>query len=162
MSLHKEYVGLLPQEVVDEEDDWFETADELVFTPKHKIYNWIKEVEDEKKSRSSRRSSKKSPRRSSKKSSSSSKTKWSRNSPGKTSVRERVLEEKLKMAELPAEASFTEEKHTAICNAKKLWQTEELAKLKARSQIFDKIENERYLADRYVERNNPTVMEGRT
>ena len=32
----------------------------------------------------------------------------------------------------------------------------------ARSQIFDEIENERYLDDRYVERNNPTLMEGGT
>ena len=61
-----------------------------------------------------------------------------------------------------AKASFTEEKHAALCNAKKLSQTEELAKLKARSQIFDKIENDRYLADRYVERNNPTLIQGRT
>ena len=53
-------------------------------------------------------------------------------------------------------------KHAAICNAEKLRQTEELAKLKARSQIFDKIENDRYLADRYVERNNPTLIEGKT
>ena len=162
LSLHKEYVGLLPQEVANEEDDWFETVDEVVFTQKHKIYNWIKEVEDDNKSRSSRSSSKKSSGRSSKKSSSSSKTKSSRSSLEKTSVRERALEEKLKMAELLAEASFTEEKHAAIFNAEKLRQTEELAKLKARSQIFDEIENERYLADRYLERNNPTLMEGRT
>ena len=65
------------------------------------------------------------------------------------------------MAELLAETSFTEEKHSAICNAEKLRQTEELAKLKARSQNFDEIENDRYLADWYVERNNPTLMEGR-
>ena len=52
VSLHKDYVGLLAQEVVDE-DDWFETVDEVVFTQKHKIYNWIKEVEDDDKSRSS-------------------------------------------------------------------------------------------------------------
>ena len=77
---YKEYVGLLPQEVVDEEDDWFETVDEVVFTQKHKIYIWIKEVEDDNKSRSSRTSSKKSSGRSSKKSSSSSKTKSSRSS----------------------------------------------------------------------------------
>ena len=51
------------------------------------------------------------------------------------------------MAELLAETSFTEEKHAAICNAEKLRQTEELAKLKARSQNFDEIENDRYLAD---------------
>ena len=115
----KEYVGLLPQEVVDEQDDWFEAVDEIVFTQKRKIYNWIKEVEDDNKSRSSRSSSKKSSGRSSKNSSSSSKTKLSRSSLGKTSVRETALEEKLKMAELPTEASFTEEKHAAICNTEK-------------------------------------------
>ena len=76
--------------------------------------------------------------------------------------RQEALEEKLKMAELLAEASFTEEKHADICNAEKLRQTEELAKLKARSQIFDEVENDRYLSDRYVERNNPTLMEGKT
>ena len=54
VSLHKEYFDLLPQEVVNEEDDWFETIDEVVFTQKHKICNWIKEVEDESKSRSRR------------------------------------------------------------------------------------------------------------
>ena len=75
---------------------------------------------------------------------------------------ERALEEKLKIAELLAEASFTEEKHTAICNTKKLRQTNDLAKLKARCQISDKIENDRYLADRYIERNNPTLIGSRT
>ena len=89
--------------MVNEEDDWFETIDEVAFTQKHKIYNWIKEVEDGNKSRSSS-SSKKSSGRSSKKSSRSSKTNSSRSSIGKTSVRERALEEKLKMTELLAEA----------------------------------------------------------
>ena len=89
--------------MVNEEDDWFETIDEVVFTQKHKIYNWIKEVEDGNKSRSSS-SSKKSSGRSSKKSSRSSKTNSSRSSIGKTSVRQRALEEKLKMTELLAEA----------------------------------------------------------
>ena len=36
VSLHKEYIGLLPQEKVNE-DDWFETVNEVVFIPKHKI-----------------------------------------------------------------------------------------------------------------------------
>ena len=66
------------------------------------------------------------------------------------------------MAELLTEASFTEEKHAVICNPEKLRQTEELTKLKARSQIFDEIENDRYLADTNVERNNPRLMEGTT
>ena len=47
VSLHKEYVGLQPQEVFNEEDDRSETVNEVVFTQKHKIYNWIKEVEDD-------------------------------------------------------------------------------------------------------------------
>ena len=52
------------------------------------------------------------------------------------------------MTELLAEALFTEETHAAICNAEKLRQTGKLVKLKARSQIVDEIENDRYLADR--------------
>ena len=43
------------------------------------------------------------------------------------------------MAELLAEASFIEEKHSAIMNAEKQRQSEELAKLKARTQVLDKI-----------------------
>ena len=149
VSFHKDYVGLPPQEVVDEEDDRFETVDEVVCTQKHKIYNLIKEVEDGNKSRSSRNSSKNLSGRSSEKSSSSSKTKSSRSSLGKISVRERGLEEKLKMEELLTEVSFTEKKHAAIFSAKKLRQTEELAKLKTKYPIFDEIENDRYLADTY-------------
>ena len=42
VSLHKEYVGLLPQEVFVKEDNWFETVDEVGFTRKRKIYNWMK------------------------------------------------------------------------------------------------------------------------
>ena len=85
--------------MVDEEDDWLETVGEVVFTLKHKIYNWIKEVEDDNKSKSRKSSSKKSSGRSSKKSSSFLKTKSSRSSLGKTSMRERALEGKLRMAE---------------------------------------------------------------
>ena len=73
------------------------------------------------------------------------KTKSSRSSLGKTSMRERALEEKLKIIH----------RRKACCHLS-------LAKLKARSQIFDEIEDDRYLADRYVERNKPTLLEGRT
>ena len=44
----------------DDKDDWFEAIDEVDFTQKHKIYNWIKEVVDDNKSRYSKSSSKKS------------------------------------------------------------------------------------------------------
>ena len=44
VSLHKDHVGLLPQEVVDEEDDWFQTVDEVVLTQKHKIYKRMRKL----------------------------------------------------------------------------------------------------------------------
>ena len=79
----------------------------------------------------------------SKKSSSnkSSKSSRSKSSNGRTSIKERALEEKLKLAELMAEAPFIEEKHAAIYNAEKLRHTEELAKLKARSQILEELQD---------------------
>ena len=95
--------------------------------------------------------------------SSSSKTKSSRSSLGKRSVRERESTgRKTKTGRVTGRILIHRKKHAAICNAEKLRQTEELAKLEARSQIFDDIENDIYLADRYVKRNNPTHMEGRT
>ena len=96
--MHKEYVGLLPQEVIEELTGLKQLN---VFTQKFKVYNWIKEAEDDDKSRYSRNSSKKSSGRSSKKSSSSSKTKSSRSPLGKISVK-RAMEEKPKTAELLA------------------------------------------------------------
>ena len=40
------------------------------------------------------------------------------------------------MAQLLAKVPFTEKKHTVILNAEKIRQKEELAKLKARTQIL--------------------------
>ena len=54
------------------------------------------------------------------------------------------------MAEVLAEASFTDEKQAGLWNVEKLRQNEALAKLKARSQIFDEIESEGDLANRYL------------
>ena len=57
MSLYNGHVGLVPEEVLDE-DDQFETVDEVMFTQKQKIYNRVKAVQDNYKSRSSRISKK--------------------------------------------------------------------------------------------------------
>ena len=61
-----------------------------------------------------------------------------------------------------ADTSFSDKKHGTICNAEKLGQAEQLAKLKAKSHIFDEIKSDRYLAERYAERNNATLMNDRT
>ena len=52
-----------------------------------------------------------------------------------------AIEDKLKMAQLMVEASYMEEKQSALFKAQKLKQEEELAKLKARSKIFDEMQN---------------------
>ena len=46
--------------MIDDKDDWFEAIDEVEFTQKHKIYNWIKEVVDDNKSRYNKSLSKES------------------------------------------------------------------------------------------------------
>ena len=107
------------------EENRFETIDEVVFAQKHNIYNWMKEVENDNKSVKSSRSSKNSSGRSSKGSSHSSRSSSSKNSCGRTSIEAIALEEKLKMAVLLVEVSFTEKKHAAISNAKKIRQKEE-------------------------------------
>ena len=48
---------LLPEDMYEGEENWFETIDEVVFTQKHKkMYNWMKEVENDEKSVKSSRS----------------------------------------------------------------------------------------------------------
>ena len=139
VETHNEYMKLLTEDLHEGQENWFEAVEEVVFTQKHKVYNWMREAENDNKSNKSSRSSKRSSDRSSKKSSHSSKSKSSEGSSGKASLEQRALEGKLKIAELLAEASFTEEKHAAILNAEKLRQSEELAKVKARTQVLDKI-----------------------
>ena len=63
---YNEYVKLLPEDIHEGEENWFETIDEVLFTQKHKIYNWMKEVENDNKSVKSSRNSKNSSGRSSK------------------------------------------------------------------------------------------------
>ena len=98
VETHNEYMKLLPEDMHEDEENWFETIDEVVFTQKHKIYNWMKEVENDNKSVKSSRNSKNSSGRSSKGSSRSSRSNSSKNSCGRTSIEAIALEEKLKMA----------------------------------------------------------------
>ena len=121
METHNEYLKLLPPEALEHEEDWFDRIDENVCTHKHKIHNWIRtcEVDDRKseKSGSSKRSSSKSSHKSSdrgsKKSSRSEKS-------SKSSVKQMAIEDKLKMAQLMVEASYMEEKQSALFKAQKL------------------------------------------
>ena len=90
------------------------------------------------------------------------KTKQNKTKKTKKTIKKGALKEKLKIGELTPEASFAEKSMLPTSSAEKIRKTEELEKLKVRSQIFDEINHFRYLADRYIKRNNPTLMGDKT
>ena len=90
---------------------------------KHKVHNWLKEEEKEHKRDHSSRSSTRS---------SSSKS--------KSSTLEKASEEKLRVAELIAEASFMKKKRDAEYRAEALRMEEELAKARARPKVYNDME----------------------
>ena len=124
------------QEMTELDDDytdelWFTDIDEKVFSFKRKVHNWLREGDEiqriEKKSRSScsrSTSSKSSSRSSSSKSS-------------KVSTKERVIEEKVRLADLQAEATFMQKKRYEELQAESLRIEEEMAKPQARVKIFE-------------------------
>ena len=120
MDIHEEF------EQIDREytiDIWFGDIDQKVFSFKHKVHNWLKEGEKEHKRNHSSRSSTRS---------SSSKS--------KSSTRGKAVEEKLRVAELIAEASFMKKKRDAEYQAEALRMEEELAKARARAKVYDDME----------------------
>ena len=105
-----------PEEQANEEDR-FEDVDQRVFILEHKVRNWLKDVEDEydKKSKSSGGSSKARSSKESTRSSRSSKASSSRSSEAdslksKVSGKAKAIEEKVKIADLLAEAKLMEER----------------------------------------------------
>ena len=98
-----------------------------MFNFKHKIHNWLKESDN----KSSRPSSRGSSR--SKKSSGSTTSSGS----SKSSTQLKLLEEKAKIAELEAEATFIMEKQKAEQQAKMLQIQGEVARAKARARVYE-------------------------
>ena len=120
VDIHEEFKQI-DKEYTD--DIWFDDIDQKVFSFKHKVHNWLKEEEKEYKKDHSSRSSIKS---------SSSKS--------KSSTREKAVEEKLRVAELIAEASFMKKRKDAEYQAEALRMEEELAKARARAKVYDDME----------------------
>ena len=88
---------------------WFEHIDQKVFSFKHKVHNLLREVEKQDKSGRSSKSSSKS----------NSKSSSSRSSK-RSSTKEIAVAEKLKVAELMAEASFIQKRREAELQAEAL------------------------------------------
>ena len=105
MEVHKEYNSLLPLEVQEDDEKWFDNIDADMLVFKQKIHNWIKEAKQERHAEMTEKASVKSKK--SHKSSSRSSTS-SRSSSTKSSRSDRALKEKLKMAELQAATEFME------------------------------------------------------
>ena len=49
VETHNEYVKLLSEHLDESEENCFEAADDVVFTQKHKVYNWMREAKNDSK-----------------------------------------------------------------------------------------------------------------
>ena len=117
------------------EDMWFSDIDDKVFAFKHRIHNWLKEGEKLVKLGRKSKSSAKSSKSSGSKSSKSNSTLSSR-SP-KLSVREKSIQEKVRVAELQTEASFMKKKRDAKWQAELLRLEEEMAIARVKVKIYE-------------------------
>ena len=134
MSLNDEYAKMLDAEEQIKNDEWVELLDEEVFNFKRGINIWLKNAEED---QSLKASSKFAEKISSKKSIKSSSSKTLCSSIKTMDSHARKLLEKAKLAELLAEESFLERRQQAKNEAQRLKIQEELAKAKARSQVYE-------------------------
>ena len=125
LSTYEEYCELVDADDQKHQANWFDDLDQDVFNFKHKIHNWLKESDN----KSSRPSSRGSSR--SKKSSGSTTSSGS----SKSSTQLKLLEEKAKIAELEAEATFLTEKQKAKQQAKMLQIQGEVAKANPHEKV---------------------------
>ena len=56
IEVHREYNSLLPLEMQEQDEDWFDTADEKMMSFKNKTHNWTSDAEHERKERLSAKS----------------------------------------------------------------------------------------------------------
>ena len=113
---------------LQEFDNWFEDLYARIFTFKHKVRNWLKEGEVDRKSGKSIRS--KSSRHSKSSSGSSS-----------GSLKSRLAEEKAKLTEIAAEAKYVEKKQELQHCAEKLKIEEKLFKAETRLKTHEGMGN---------------------
>ena len=135
LSAHEEYNSLLEDEARVKEDGWFDEIGNQVFSFNRKITCWLKNAEEENKSKSSPRCS----RSSASKTKGSKTSKESRSFRGPKSSKEKELEDKIRVAELAAEAELLEQKQIIECEAQKLKIREELANARARVSAHNEV-----------------------
>ena len=119
-----------------------------MFSIKHKIHGWLKDVERESEAITTaarRRDTSRSSRIISSRNSSGKSTKSSRSTFGRssTSIKDQAIVEKMKVAELLAEQKYIERRNVSEFEAESLRIQQKVEKAKARAKMLDKeIENE--------------------
>ena len=149
LDAHQEYNQLLGDDERGRDDDWFDDVDTQVCSFKRKVHCWLREAAQRVKSskcssRSSRSVSGKGIMNSKKSKDlhESRSSRASRETKSSKSSRDREIEEKMKVAELIAEAELLQQKQMIQNEAEKLKIKERLAKAKARIQAYNNIELE--------------------
>ena len=131
IEVQREYNSLMPLEMQEQDENWFDDIDEKIMSLKYKIHNWIRDAEHERKERLSPKSRSVTSKHSSSRKSSSS-------SSSSRSPKDKIaLPEKLRMAEFLAEAEFLKKRQSAKCHEEKLTIKEEYAKSKAKVKILE-------------------------
>ena len=104
---------------LQEFDNWLENFDAKIFSFKHKVRNWLKEADVDRKSGKSMRSK-------------SSRHSKSTSGLTSSSLKSRLAEEQAKLAEIAAEGKYVEKKQELQRCAEKLEIEEKLGKAEAR------------------------------
>ena len=145
LDTHYQYHSKLEDSQEIEDGNWFDKVDQNIFTFKHFVHNYIQDNEENR----SRKSSKSSE---SKKSSVSS---GSRSSGSSTSIKEQAIKEKMRLADLMAEASYMKQKKLQEFIVEELKIKMEIEQAKARAKImeeeeqkFGEMENQEDLGNR--------------
>ena len=126
VEVHRDYNSLLPVEMQEQDEDWFDDIDEKMMSFKNKIHNWIRDAEHERKEQLPSKSRSVTSKHSSRRKSSSN------SFPSRSSKDKRALQEKLRMAELLAEAEFLEKRQSAKIQDEKLKIEENIVNLRQR------------------------------
>ena len=145
---------------VNNDDKGFEQLDEKMFSFKHTLYSWLKDVELEKMVNcvSSREGSKKDSKASSSSSSRSLKTRSS--SSGRSSIKGKAIKERMKISELKAEHVFIEKKRAAEYEIELIRIQKQFAKVKARAKVLEDLDGNCKVKTEVDLRNPVAELEG--
>ena len=127
LDAQKSYNSLLPPAEQQRDEEWFDDLDHNICSFKQKIHSWTKDAEAERQAQFSSKRSVSTKASSQSRSSGRSSSKAS----SRSSREKRALEERIKMAELIAEAGYMEKKQSLEFESLRIQLAAEVAKSKA-------------------------------